>query len=81
MGGKYICHYLSDEEIECGGGNGCIRPTASKYGYCNLHVNKCQSKEKYHRKKLDKMSQNWETLEMLGEALDRMKMPNAIGWP
>ncbi|CAB4384672.1 unnamed protein product [Rhizophagus irregularis] len=61
--------------------DGCIRPTASKYGFCNLHVNKCHSKARYHQKKLDKMFQNWQTSEALGKALDRMKMPNAIGWP
>ena len=60
---------------------GCVRPTASKYGFCNLHVNKCHSKANYHRKKLDKMFQDWQTPEALGEALDRMKMPNAISWP
>ncbi|CAG8721105.1 19036_t:CDS:1, partial [Rhizophagus irregularis] len=58
MGAEYICQYLSDEGIVCGGGSmrpeGCsihwkrrqrslckqdgyIRPTASKYGYCNWH--------------------------------------------
>ncbi len=52
-----------------------------KYGFCNLHVNKCYSKVHYHWKKLDKMFQDWQTPEALGEALDKMKMPNAISWP
>ena len=61
--------------------DGCVRPTASKYEFCNLHVNKCHSKANYHRKKLAKMLQNGQTPEALGQALDRMKMPNAISWP
>ena len=52
--------------------DGCIRPTASKYGFCNWHVNKCQSKERYHRKKLDKMRKDGQTPEALEEALDKM---------
>ena len=60
---------------------GCELPTASKHELCKFHVNKCYSKEYYHRKKLDKMFQDWQTLETLKEALDRMKMPNAISWP
>ncbi len=51
---------------------------ASKYGFCNLHVNKCYLKANYYQKKLDKMFQDWQTSETLGEALNRMKMPNAI---
>ncbi|PKY58169.1 hypothetical protein RhiirA4_479857 [Rhizophagus irregularis] len=58
---------------------------AFKYGFCNLHVNKCHSKANYHQKKLDKIFQDWQTSEALGEALDRMKMLNAINyvslWP
>ena len=38
--------------------DGCVRPTASKYKFCNLHVNKCHSKANYHLKKLAKMLQN-----------------------
>ena len=61
--------------------DGCKRRTKSKHGFCSLHVNKSYSKERYHRKKLDKMFQNGQTSEALREALDRMKMPNAISWP
>ncbi|CAG8744510.1 uncharacterized protein OCT59_002579 [Rhizophagus irregularis] len=61
--------------------DGCVRPIASKYGYCNLHVNKSYSKANYHRKKLAKMLQNGQTPEALGQALDKMKKPNAISWP
>jgi hypothetical protein len=61
--------------------DGCKRRTASKYGFCNWYVNKCQSKERYHRKKLNKMLQNGQTPEALEKALNRMKMPNAISWP
>ena len=31
--------------------DGCRRPTASKHGFCSLHVDKYHSKEYYHRKK------------------------------
>ena len=93
MGSKYICRYLSDEGIVCGGGStrpegchihwkrrqralckqdGCIRPTASKYGFCNWHVNKCHSKANYHRKKMDKMFQDGQTPEALEQALDKL---------
>ena len=61
--------------------DGCVRPMTSKYEFCNLHVNKCHLKANYNRKKLDKMFQDWQTPEGLGEFLDRMKMPNAISWP
>jgi len=93
MGAKYICQYLSDEGIVCGGGStrpegcsihwkrrqrslckqdGCIRPTASKYGYCNWHVSKCYSKANYHRKKMDKIFRDGQTPEALEQALDKM---------
>ncbi len=36
----------------------CRRLIASKYGFCNWHVQKCHSKAYYQRKKLDKMLQN-----------------------
>src|SRR5215211_5300654 len=52
--------------------DGCVRPTASKYGYCNLHVNKSHSKAYYYRKKLEKMLQNGQIPEALKEALDKM---------
>ena len=35
--------------------DGYVRLTASKYEFCNLHVNKCHLKANYHQKKLDKM--------------------------
>ena len=57
---------------------GCVRPTASKYGFCSLHINKSYSEKRYHRKRLDKMFRNRQTPEALEQALDRMKMPNAI---
>ena len=60
--------------------DGCVRLTASKYEFCNLHVNKCHSKANYHRKKLDKMFQNGQTLEALGQTLDKMKIPDATSW-
>ncbi|RIA86458.1 hypothetical protein C1645_829221 [Glomus cerebriforme] len=53
--------------------DGCIRWTASKYGYCNWHINKCHSNAYYHRKKLNKMFQSGQTLEAMGEALDKIK--------
>jgi hypothetical protein len=103
MGSKYICQYLSDEGIVCGGGStrpegchihwkrrqralckqdGCIRPTASKYGFCNWHVNKCHSNAYYYRKKLNKMSQSGQTPEAMGEALDKIKRFDTIqNWP
>src|ERR1051325_2550380 len=49
--------------------DGCKRRTASKYGYCNWHVNKCHSNAYYHRKKLNKMFQSGQTPEAMGEAL------------
>jgi hypothetical protein len=52
--------------------DGCERRTKSKYEFCDWHVNKCQSKERYHRKKLDKMLQDGQTPEALEEALDKM---------
>ena len=52
--------------------DGCIRLTASKYGYCNWHVSKSHSKANYHRKKMDKMSRDGQTPEALEQALDRM---------
>jgi hypothetical protein len=52
--------------------DGCIRPTASKYGYCNWHVSKCHSKANYHRKKMDKMFRDGQTPEALEQALDKM---------
>jgi hypothetical protein len=58
----------------------CIRPTASKYGFCNLYVNKCQSKAHYHWKKLDKMLQDKQTQEALGEALNEIKMLDVTIW-
>ena len=62
--------------------DGCVKPTASKYGFCNLHVNKCHSKANYHRKKLDKMLQNGQTPEAMSQALDKIKIPDAIEcWP
>src|SRR5215469_14976930 len=95
MGAEYICHYLSDEGIVCGGGStrpegcsihwkrrrraqckqdGCIRPTASKYGFCNLHVNKCHSKANYERKKMDKICLNGQTPEAMRQALDKITL-------
>ncbi|CAG8745196.1 1522_t:CDS:2, partial [Funneliformis mosseae] len=41
----------------------------------DLYANKIAN---YHQKKLAKMLQNGQTPEALGQALDRMKMPNAI---
>ena len=38
--------------------DGCVRQTASKHEFCNLHVNKYHSKEYYHQKMLDKMLQD-----------------------
>ena len=62
--------------------DGCIRRTASKHGFCNLHVNKYHSKEYYHRKKLDKMFQNGQTPEALEQALDKIKISDTIEcWP
>jgi hypothetical protein len=62
--------------------DGCIRWTASKYGFCNMHVNKCHSKAYYQRKKLNKMLQNGQTLEALEQALDKIKMSDTIeSWP
>ena len=52
--------------------DGCVRPTASKYGYCNLHVNKSHSKAYYHRKKMDKMFRDGQTPEALEQALDKL---------
>jgi hypothetical protein len=60
--------------------DGCRRPTASKYGFCNLHVNKCHSKARYHQKKLDKMLQDGQTPEALGEVLNGMKMLDVTIW-
>ncbi|CAG8811049.1 15993_t:CDS:1, partial [Gigaspora rosea] len=54
--------------------DGCRRPTASKYGFCNLHVNKCHSNAYYYQKKLDKMFQNGQTPEALKQALDKIKI-------
>ncbi|PKK56207.1 hypothetical protein RhiirC2_800521 [Rhizophagus irregularis] len=65
MGAEYICQYLSDERIVCGGGT-------SKYGYCNWHVSKCHSKANYHQKKMDKMFRDGQTPEALEQALDKM---------
>jgi hypothetical protein len=61
--------------------DGCERPTASKHGFCNWHVNKYHSNEYYHRKKLDKMYQNGQTSEAMREALDKIKIPNVANWP
>jgi hypothetical protein len=62
--------------------DGCVRPTASKYGFCNWHVNKCHSKAQYHRKKLDKMLQDGQTSEAMRQALDKIKIPDTIEyWP
>src|SRR3954453_13058622 len=62
--------------------DGCVRPTASKYGYCNLHVNKSHSKAYYQRKKLDKIFQNGQTPEALKEALDKIKISDTVKcWP
>src|ERR1044071_2311595 len=52
--------------------DGCIRPTASKYRFCNRHVNKCHSKANYHRKKMNKMFWNGQTPEALEQALDKL---------
>ena len=41
----------------------------------------CHSNAHYHRKKLDKMFQNGQTPEALGQALNKMKIPDAISWP
>ena len=60
--------------------DGCVRRTASKYGFCSLHVNKSYSKERYHRIKLDKMFQDRKTPEAMGEALDKMKMLDVTIW-
>ncbi|RGB27173.1 hypothetical protein C1646_769451 [Rhizophagus diaphanus] len=93
MEAEYICQYLSDEGIVCGGGStrpegcsihwkrcqrslckqdGCIRPTASKYGYYNWHVSKCHSKANYHRKKMNKMFRDGQIPEALEQALDKI---------
>ena len=62
--------------------DGCVRPTASKYGYCNLHVNKSHSKAYYNRKKLNKMLQNGQTVEALEQALDKIKISDTVKcWP
>jgi hypothetical protein len=50
------------------------------YGFCNWHVNKCHSKARYHRKKLDKMLQDEQAPEALGEALDEMRMLDVSIW-
>ncbi|RGB21347.1 hypothetical protein C1646_778283 [Rhizophagus diaphanus] len=60
--------------------DGCVRQTASKYGFCSLHVNKSYSKEHYHQIKLDKMFQDRKTLEAMGEALDKIKMLDVTIW-
>ncbi|GBB85386.1 hypothetical protein RclHR1_11930012 [Rhizophagus clarus] len=52
--------------------DGCIRLTASKYGYCNLHVNKSHLKAYYHQKKMDKMFRDGQTPEALEQALDKL---------
>src|SRR3989440_8578438 len=54
--------------------DGCVKPTASKYGFCNLHVQKCHSKAYYQQKKLDKMLQNGQTPDALKRDLDKIKM-------
>src|SRR5687768_17333164 len=62
--------------------DGCVKPTASKYGYCNLHVNKSHSKVYYHRKKLEKMLQNEQIPEALEEALSKIKISDTVKcWP
>ena len=58
--------------------DGCIRPTASKYGFCNWHVNKCQSKAHYHRKKMDKMFRDGQTPEAMEQTLDKIKLSDII---
>ena len=60
--------------------DGCERPMASEYGFCDWHVKKYHSNAYYHRKKLDKMFQNCQTPEAMRQALNRMKIPNAINW-
>ncbi|PKK78504.1 hypothetical protein RhiirC2_705753 [Rhizophagus irregularis] len=77
---KFVCFI----ELYCfeGKRDGCVRPTASKYGYCNLHVNKSHSKAYYQRKKLDKIFQNGQTPEALKEALDKIKISDTVKcWP
>src|SRR5437868_14542055 len=60
----------------------CIRPTASGYGFCDWHVKKYHSNEYYHRKKLDKMVQNWQTPEAMRQALDKIKISDTVEcWP
>src|SRR5437762_2455969 len=62
--------------------DGCIRWTASKYGFCNWHVNKSHSKAYYNRKKLNKMLQNGQTVEALEQALDKIKISDTVKcWP
>ena len=46
---------------------------ASKYEFCNLHVNKCHLKAHYHQKKLAKMLQNEQTPEALKQTLNKIK--------
>ncbi|GBB96364.1 hypothetical protein RclHR1_27370004 [Rhizophagus clarus] len=42
-----------------------VRLTASKYEFCNWHVNKYHLKAYYHQKKLDKMLQDGQTPEAI----------------
>src|SRR3954453_6858800 len=50
----------------------CELPTTSKHGLCKFHVNPSYSKEYYHRKKLNKMRKNGQTVEALEQALDKI---------
>ncbi|PKK73419.1 hypothetical protein RhiirC2_776071 [Rhizophagus irregularis] len=49
--------------------DGCKRPTASKHGFCSLHVDKYHSKEYYQRKKLNALEKS---------ALGDLSSPNFI---
>ncbi|CAG8749523.1 13766_t:CDS:2 [Rhizophagus irregularis] len=71
MGGCHI-HWKRRQRHPCKQ-DGCVRPIASKYGYCNWHVNKCHSNAYYHQKKLNKMFQSGQTPEAMREALDKIK--------
>src|SRR5256885_16841821 len=74
-------HWKRRQQASCKQ-DGCVRLTASKYEFCNLHVNKSHSKAYYHRKKLEKKLQNEQTLEALKEALDKIKISDTVKcWP
>ncbi|CAG8737136.1 14501_t:CDS:1, partial [Gigaspora rosea] len=55
-------HWKRRQRIPC---KQCGRSTASTYGLCNMHVNKCHSNAYYHQKKLDNMLQDRQTPEAM----------------